>query len=156
MTTAYERLLDDLATTLRGPRRARQRLLDEIAEDFKDAVESESAAGLSPDAAEALVAARFGNPTAIASHWNSEQALRRRSMRRNMLVLVTAIAMAGGLGITQYASGNNSPTPTPPQCMELRVVAPKSSTAGALLEAGVRTGPNRLRSRSECEPPSRP
>jgi hypothetical protein len=156
MTTAYESLLDDLATTLRGPRRARQRLLDEIAEDLKDAAQAESAAGISKDEAEALVAARFGNPTAIASHWNNDQSLRRRSKQRNTLVLVTAMAMAGGLGITQYAAGKNSPTPIPPQCMQPRVVASKSPTAGALLEAGAWTGPNHLRTRSECEPPSRP
>jgi hypothetical protein len=156
MTTAYERLLDEMAATLRGPRRARQRLLDEIAEDLKDAVEAESTAGLPRDAAEALVAARFGNPTAIASHWNSDQALRRRSIQRNALVLVTAIAMAGGLGITQYASGKNSLTPTPTQCAQPRIAVSKSATTSASPEAGAWTGPNRLRSRSECEPPSRP
>jgi hypothetical protein len=108
VTTPYERLLDELSVTLRGPRRARQRLLDEIGEDLKDAVQAECAAGLGPDAAEALVAARFGSPTAIARLWNRNQALRRRAMQRNMLVLLTALAMAGALAITQYASGKNA------------------------------------------------
>jgi hypothetical protein len=125
-----------MAATLRGPRRARQRLLDEVTEDLKDAVEAESAAGLSPDAAEALVAARFGNPTAIARHWNSDQALRRRSMQRNALLLMTAMAMAGGLGITQYASGKNSPTPIPTRGCPLKTVPAKVSNGGGLPEAG--------------------
>lgn len=125
MTTPYERLLDDMAATLRGPRRARQRLLDEIAEDFKDGVEAESAAGVAPGAAEALVAARFGSPTAIVNRWNSDQALRRRAMQRNTLVLMTTVAMAGALGITQYASGKSSPTPPRTRCTQARLIAPK-------------------------------
>ena len=156
MTTPYERLLDEIAATLRGPRWARQRLLDEIAEDLKDAVAAESAAGLSLDAAEAFVAARFGNPTAIARQWNSGQARRRRSIQRNALVLVTAISMAGGLGITQYASGTNSPTPSPAQCMKPRVVGSKSPTISSLPGAEAWSGQNRLPPSSECETPIRP
>jgi len=156
MTTPYERVLDDLAATLRGPRGARQRLLDEIAEDLKDAGEAESAAGLSRNAAEALVAARFGNSTEIANQWNSDQAQRRRSIQRNALVLVTAMAMAGGLGITQYASGTNSPTPSPAQCKQPRPVRSKSPTTSGLPEADAWTGPNHLPPSSECEPPTRP
>jgi hypothetical protein len=125
VTTPYERLLDEMAATLRGPRRARQRLLDEIKEDLKDAVEAERAAGLAPDAAEALVAARFGSPTAIASRWNSDQTLRRRAIQRNAVVLMTALAMAGALGITQYASGKNSPAPLPTRCTQPRPIAAK-------------------------------
>ena len=121
--TPYESLLDELATRLRGPRRARQRLLDEIAEDFKDAVEAERASGLAPGKAEALVAARFGDPTAIASRWNTDQTLRRRAIQRNTLVLMTALATAGALGITQYASGKNSPTPHPTRCPQPREIA---------------------------------
>ena len=77
----------------------------------EDAVEAESPAGMAPSAAEGHVAARFGNPTAISNRWNSDQALRRCAMQRNTLVLMTAVSMAGALGITQYASGKNSPTP---------------------------------------------
>jgi hypothetical protein len=150
VTTPHERLLDEMAATLRGPRRARQRLLDEVSEDLKDAVEAESAAGLSPDAAEALVAARFGSPTAIAGHWNSDQALRRRTIQRNTLLLVTAMAMAGALGITQYASGKNSPTPIPSQCTQPRMVASKLPTAGGLPQVGTRARRDRGPSRSEC------
>jgi hypothetical protein len=156
MTTPYERVLDDLAETLRGPRRARQRLLDEIAEDLKDAGVAERAAGLSRDAAEALVAARFGNPTVIADQWNSDQARRRRSIQRNALVLVTAMTMAGGLGITQYASGTNSPTPSPAQCRKPTVVGSRSSTISGLLRAEAWSRQNRLPPSSECETPTRP
>jgi hypothetical protein len=125
VTTPYESLLDEMAATLRGPRRARQRLLDEIAEDFKDAVEAERAAGLAPGAAESLVVGRFGDPTAIASRWNTDQTLRRRAIQRNTLVLITALVMAGALGITQYASGKNSPTPLPARCTQPREIASK-------------------------------
>jgi hypothetical protein len=112
LMSPYETLLGELAATLRGPRRSRQRLLDEIREDMRDAIEFETSGGLAPDAAEALVAARFGSPAAIATRWNSDQELRRHATRRNTLVVVLAMAMAGALGITQYAAGTNSPTPT--------------------------------------------
>jgi hypothetical protein len=107
----YESVLDELEATLRGPRRSRQRLLDEIRDDLKDAIRFERTAGLTAEAAEARVAARFGSPAAIASRWNSDQALRRQAARRNILMLMIAIATAGALGITQYASGKNSPMP---------------------------------------------
>ena len=103
--TPYERVLHEMAVTLRGPRRARQRLLDEIAEDLKDAIEAEKAGGVAPDVAEAVVAKRFGEPTSVAYLWNRDQTTQRRAMRRNALILMIAMAIAGGLGITQYAFG---------------------------------------------------
>ena len=109
--TPCERVLQEMAATLRGPQRARERLLDEIAEDLKDAIEAERARGIAPDAAEALVAARFGTPTVVANLWNSEQTHQRRAIRRNMLIGMVALATAGALGITQYASGKNSSPP---------------------------------------------
>jgi hypothetical protein len=110
--TPYERVLHEMAATLRGPRRARQRFLAEIAEDLKDAIEAEKARGMAPDVAEAVVATRFGKPTIVADVWNSDQTVQRRAIRRNMLILMIAIATAGGLAVTQYASGKNSPVPS--------------------------------------------
>ena len=134
-----ERVLDELAETLRGPRRSRQRLLDEISEDFTDAIESERTAGLTAHAAEALVAARFGSPAAIATRWNNDQAERRHAMRRNTLTLVLAIAMGGALGITQYASGKNSPTPSRcPNASGVRLVPQNSVDCGKNLERRIK------------------
>jgi hypothetical protein len=110
--TPRDELLHELSGTLRGARRARQRLLDEIAEDLEDAIDHERARGMAPDAAEAIVARRFGTPAVVATLWNREQTMRRRAIRRNMLVLMIAVATAGGLGITQHASGKNSLTAT--------------------------------------------
>jgi hypothetical protein len=109
--TAKERLLDDLAGSLRGPRRARRRLLTEIEEDFEDALRAERAAGLSSPAAEAEVLARFGCPEDVVERWNSDQAERRVAIRRNAVLAALAAAIAGALGVTQYASGRNAPVP---------------------------------------------
>jgi hypothetical protein len=122
-----DELIAELNASLRGPRRARNRLLDEIREDLKDAIEAERAAGGSVDSAQAMVAARFGSPAVIADHWNYDQASRQRARRRNTLVLMVAITASGALGITQHASGKSSPTPPPIQCAHANNVAARSS-----------------------------
>jgi hypothetical protein len=124
--TPSERVLDELASRLRGPRRARLRLLDEIEEDLQDAIAAERVGGLDAYAAEELVASRFGSPTTVARVWNADQASRRRAAHRNTLILMIAVAIAGALGITQHASGKNSPAPT--ECTPT-VVATKAERA---------------------------
>lgn len=111
MRTAKDQLLDELASSLRGPRRARRRLLAEIDEDFEDALRAERAAGLSARSAEAEVLARFGCPDDMAERWNGDQAERRGAIRRNAVLVVLAAVIAGALGVTQYATGTNSPVP---------------------------------------------
>jgi hypothetical protein len=109
--TVKEQLLDELAGSLRGSRRARRRLLTEIEEDFEDALRAERAAGLSARSAEAEVLARFGCADDLVEPWNSDQAERRGAIRRNAVLVVLAAVLAGALGVTQYASGRNSPGP---------------------------------------------
>jgi hypothetical protein len=104
--TATDRLLSDLAATLDGSRNAR-RLLDEIREDIRDAVQAERSRGLETAAAEDFVITRFGSPLELAASWNRDHAKRRRAARRNVALVLVAAATAGTLGVTQYASGKS-------------------------------------------------
>lgn len=104
-----EQLLADLHRALRGPRRARRRLLSEIDEHLTDAIGAELAHGCEPAAAESRVLDRFGNPIAVAAAWNAHHNARRGAIRRNAVVVAIAATAVGALGVTQYASGKSSP-----------------------------------------------
>jgi hypothetical protein len=108
--TAKEQLLAELTETVRGSRRARRRLLEEIREDLRDAVQAELDAGIDAGTAEAVVLARFGDASTVATRWNSDHAERSFALRRNVVVVLTAAATAAALGVTQHASGKSSPT----------------------------------------------
>jgi hypothetical protein len=108
--TAREHLLDQLAATVRGSQRSRRRLLEEIREDLTDAVQTEMDAGLDAATAEAVVVARFGDATTVATRWNRDAAERSAALRRNVVLVLAAAVTAGALGVTQHASGKSSPT----------------------------------------------
>jgi hypothetical protein len=111
--TPAGRFLFELASSLRGPRRARRRLLLEIEHHIVDAVRAESAAGGELVRAEADVLARLGPAESIAARWNESQLQLRGIRRRGYAALAVALALAGALGLTQYASGQASPARSP-------------------------------------------
>ena len=111
--SALERALAVFEAELRGPRRARRRLLDEVAAHLEDALDAALATGARRHEAEHTVLERFGDPRAAATVWNCERGARRRAERRNALVLALAVAAAAALGVTQHASGKNTPAPKP-------------------------------------------
>lgn len=123
MPSGKEHLLAELARTLRGPRGARRRLLSEIDEHLTDAIGGELAQGFDPVTAETRILDRFGNPASVAAAWNAHQDARRGAMRRKVVVLAIAVAVAGALGVTQYASGKSSP-PADRSCPRPAVDAP--------------------------------
>lgn len=112
--SAIERALAAYAAELRGPARARRRLVDEVAAHLQDAVDAELAAGADRPAAERAVLERFGDLHASARLWNRDRAVRRGASRRNALLLACAAVAAAALGVAQHASGKNPPTP--PRC----------------------------------------
>ena len=103
------RFLLELASSLRGPRRARRRLLLEIEHHIADAVRAESATCRELRRAESEVLARLGSPESIAARWNENQLELRGVRRRGYVALAVAVALASALGLTQYASGQASP-----------------------------------------------
>ncbi len=103
-----ERTVDAFAAELRGPRRARRRLVDEVATHLHDSLEQELAAGTPPDLAARAVLDRFGDPHAPAAAWNRDRTARRGAERRNALVLALAAVAAAALAMTQHASGTNA------------------------------------------------
>jgi hypothetical protein len=123
MPSGKEQLLTELARMLGGPRGARRRLLSEIDEHLTDAIGGELAQGVDPVTAESRILDRFGNPASVAATWNAHQDARRGAMRRKAVVLTIAVAGAGALGVTQYASGKSSP-PVDGSCPRPAVNAP--------------------------------
>jgi len=118
--SATDELLAELAASLDGSRSARWRLVDEVREDIRDAVQAERGRGLETAAAEDAVISRFGSPLALAASWNRDHAKRRRAVRRNVALVLVAVATAGALGVTQYASGKSSPPPAPSTTTDAR------------------------------------
>jgi hypothetical protein len=95
----------ELAASLRGPRRQRKRLLDEVAAHIDDAVHAELAFNPSFLEAKRAVLDRLGEPRAIADRWNADHRFRRERRRRRLALAAFAIVAAGALGVTQYAAG---------------------------------------------------
>ena len=100
--------VDAFAAELRGPRRARRRLVDEVAAHLHDSLEEELAAGTPADLAARAVVDRFGDPRVPAAAWNRDRTARRGAERRNALVLAVAAVAAAALAMTQHASGTNA------------------------------------------------
>jgi hypothetical protein len=109
MAAEKDFVLSELERMLRGPRRARRRLLSEIDEHLTDGIAAELAAGSEGVIAEMRVVGRFGSPAAVAAAWNAHQDARRGATRRRVVLLAVVAAGAGALGVTQYASGKTSP-----------------------------------------------
>jgi hypothetical protein len=109
---ARKELLEQVGASLRGSGRRRRRLLAELDEHLRDAVSAEQAQGVDEDTAEREVLGRFGNAAEISARWNAHEHKRRVARRRHYAALAFAAVAATGLGITQYASGKTSPTPT--------------------------------------------
>jgi hypothetical protein len=103
MTT--EDFLAELAVSLRGPRRHRKRLIDEIAAHIDDAIRAELAITVPRVEAERIVLHRLGCADRIARHWNSDRRIARGRRRRRLAAIALAVVVAGALGLTQYAAG---------------------------------------------------
>jgi hypothetical protein len=103
----------ELATSLRGPRRARRRLLLELEHHLADAVSAEALPGGDLGKAESAAVARLGSPETIAVSWNDGQSELRGARRRGYAALALLVALAGALGLAQYASGKSRPRPAP-------------------------------------------
>ncbi len=119
MTT--EDFLAELAVSLRGPRRHRKRLVDEIAAHIEDAIRAELATTAPRVEAERIVLRRLGCADRIARRWNSDRRITRGRRHRRLAAIALAVVVAGALGVTQYAAGKpqlprrNPPVQTTPE-----------------------------------------
>jgi hypothetical protein len=103
MTT--EDFLAELAVSLRGPRRHRKRLVDEVAAHIEDAIRAELATTAPRVEAERIVLHRLGCADRIARRWNSDRRITRGRRHRRLAAIALAVVVAGALGVTQYAAG---------------------------------------------------
>lgn len=118
MSERRDRFVAELAASLRGPRRRRRRLVDEINAHLDDAVHDEVARGSTPLEAETAVLLRLGSASEIAAPWNDDRLLVRGDRRRKILAVALAVLGAGALGVTQYASGKPKPAEPARTCAE--------------------------------------
>jgi hypothetical protein len=132
MSPRREFLLE-LASSLRGPRRAKRRLLLEVEQHLADAVRAEALPGRDLDKAESAAVARLGPPERIAASWNDGQSELRGARRRGYAALALLVALAGALGLAQYASGKARPRPAPAcQAVEPQASAPCAASLARL------------------------
>jgi HAAS domain-containing protein len=102
--------LGDARSALRGPRRARRRLLLELEAHLEDAVAAEVDRGASLADAEAAAVERMGSAAAVAAGWNAEASSRRWAARGRVLLAAAAIAaVAAPVGLAQRGSPHRTP-----------------------------------------------
>jgi hypothetical protein len=101
--------LQELGASLRGPRRARQRLVDELNAHIEDAVAAELADGLTLEQAEAAALARVGSASQLANQWSADTSDRRRTGRVRVLALGFVIAaVVAPVGLAQRSGSTPS------------------------------------------------
>jgi uncharacterized membrane protein YccC len=101
--------LQELGASLRGPRRARQRLVDELNAHIEDAVAAELADGLTLEQAEAAALARVGSASQLADRWSADTSDRRRTGRVRVLALGFVIAaVVAPVGLAQRSGSTPS------------------------------------------------
>ncbi|WP_066361613.1 permease prefix domain 1-containing protein [Herbidospora mongoliensis] len=93
METAYDAYLNELAKTLRGPRRARNDLLAEARDGLLDAAEAYEDQGLPPDEAQVRALADFG-PVAVVAPGFQEELTAAQSRRTAALLFLSTPAVA--------------------------------------------------------------
>jgi uncharacterized membrane protein YccC len=101
--------LQELGASLRGPRRARQRLVDELNAHIEDVVAAELADGLTLEQAEAAALARVGSASQLADRWSADTSDRRRTGRVRVLALGFVIAaVVAPVGLAQRSGSTPS------------------------------------------------
>ncbi|GAB1817863.1 permease prefix domain 1-containing protein [Herbidospora sp. RD11066] len=98
MDTAFDAYLHELATTLRGPRRARNDLIAEARDGLLDAAEAYEEEGLPPDAARARAVSDFGPVAEVAPGFQEELTAAQGRRTATLLFLSTpAVALMWGV-----------------------------------------------------------
>ena len=111
--TGRDEVVRALASSLRGPRRARRRLIAEIEEHLTDLAAAETAAGAAAEEAEAAAVRTLGDSTELAGAWNDQHTQHRhRSRRRGASAAIALGLAAAALAWAQHADGGRAqPTP---------------------------------------------
>jgi hypothetical protein len=108
--------LDEVAGSLRGPRRRRQRLIEELQAHIEDGVRAALEPDVSVQHAERHVLDQLGTADQIAHRWNADQRALQGKLRRRLAAVAFAAVVAAALGVTQYAAGKpqspRHPVPT--------------------------------------------
>lgn len=131
--SATDEFMAALAASLRGSRRARNRLLTEIRAHVEDAADAERSTGMNDADTEATILERLGSPQALGQAWSETHAERRRTAHKRCLGVVAA-SLAGVtlLGVTQHAEGGRNESPRRPSQIPVeRGSAPRRHSAGS-------------------------
>jgi hypothetical protein len=109
--TPRDAYLTSLAVRLAGSRRARERLLTEIANHLDDAISGRVDAGVRPSDAEQRAIDLIGPPATVACAWNERCSHVRKRQRRRIGLLVAAATAASVLAVAQHADGHRGQAP---------------------------------------------
>jgi uncharacterized membrane protein len=118
--TRRDEWLHELASSLRGPRHARRRLVSELDAHLADAFDAALTRGLTSEEAEAAVLERLGSASTLAHQWSADASARQWVVRARVLALGLAIAaVLAPVGLAQR--GHSQPAhKTPPQAHDPR------------------------------------
>jgi len=116
--------MEELGESLQGPRRAKQRLVNELNAHIEDAVAAELANGLTPEQAETEALARIGSASELANRWSTDTSTRRRTGRARVLALSLVIAaVVAPVGLAQRSGSKPSTqTGSHPRTSEVRTL----------------------------------
>jgi hypothetical protein len=92
MTRHQREWMHELGASLRGPRRAKRRLVSELNAHLEDAIAAELTNGLTLEQAEAAALARVGSASELAHRWSADTSARQRTGRVRVLALGFVIA----------------------------------------------------------------
>jgi hypothetical protein len=128
--------IGELRASLRGPRLARRRLLEEIEAHLEDAIAAEVAAGAETQEAEANAVGRLGPPGPLVESWNTHALARRWAARARAVAAGVAIAaVAAPVGLAERTHAGRDRTGSPRQ----RSLAAAAAPAGLHVAAARRT-----------------
>jgi hypothetical protein len=109
MTRQQREWMGELHGSLRGPRRAKQRLVNELNAHIEDAVAAELANGHTLEQAEAAAFARVGSASELAYRWSADTSARQRAGRVKVLALGLVIAaVVAPVGLAQRSGSEPS------------------------------------------------
>jgi len=105
MSQQRQAWIEALGDSLRGPRRARQRLIHELDAHIDDAIAAELANGVAREQAEAAALARLGTATEVGHRWSSDVSARQWTARARVLAFGLVIAaFAAPVGLAQRST----------------------------------------------------
>jgi HAAS domain-containing protein len=120
MSLQRQEWMEELGDSLRGPRRAKQRLIAELDAHVDDAIASELANGYTHDQAEAAALARLGAANDVGRRWSADASARQWAARARIVALGLVIAALGApVALAQRSEHKPRHVPAPARAHQI-------------------------------------